>query len=256
MVSQSIRSAVDQVMNVFTGKFIGMEQLGFLDRGFFIPQNICVFMQNVFFRTNYSILARSQNDPVAFQVTYVKLMRTIVSLLLVGMTVLIMMAPDVIEILLGTKWLPSVWLLRAGAILSSINLLYFINIDVLKAGGHVAQVFSQYLVLSIMELCAIVAGVAGGLPGMIGCVAAARVLAWIILARRVSATSGFTAGHYGRIFWRPLLYAAAAFIILWILRQIGLSLWVRFVSGVALALVLLAVCWFLDGPQKRVMAKQ
>ena len=256
MVSQSIRSAVDQVMNVFTGKFIGMEQLGFLDRGFFIPQNICVFMQNVFFRTNYSILARSQNDPGAFQSTYVKLMRAIVSLLFVGMTVLIMMAPDVIEILLGTKWLPSVWLLRAGAILSSINLLYFINIDVLKAGGHVAQVFNQYLVLSIMEFGAIVAGVAGGLPGMIGCVVAARVLAWIILARRVSATSGITAVHYWRIFWRPLLYAAVAFLVLWMLRQIGLSLWVRFVSGVVVALVLLAACWFWDGPQKSGMEKQ
>ncbi len=247
MTSQTIRSGAEQALFVCTAKIVGMTSLGFLDRGCFIPANVCMFLQHMFFRTNYAILSRVQSEPHAFRAAYIRLMGMMVALLLSGMGALFICAPDVIEVLIGAKWLPSTRLFQAGCVMSSLNLLFYVHIDVLKAIGQVGKVFRQNAIYAILEVAGVLIGLAWSMPGMVLGVIIARLISGILLAYTVSHNSSITISVQLRVFAWPIVWAIITMLLVGSLRCLDIVLWARFILCALSGVVMVGGCWLLNG---------
>lgn len=244
MTSQTIRSGAEQVINVFTAKFVSLTQLGFLDRGCFIPNNVCVFLQNIFFRTNFTIISRLQKDPVLLRETYMNHMTVFISLLLVGMSALAVSAPVVIEVLIGANWLPATFLFQAGCVMSALQLLFQVHVVVLKAIGRVNRVFHQNLVCAILQVTGVVIGLYWSLTGMVFGVVVARILSWFFSVIALSRSSSIKLRDELYIILRPLPWMLGTILLLGYVRRLGLPLLARFLLCGLSGLVMLVLCWF------------
>jgi teichuronic acid exporter len=228
MIAQTVRSATEQLINVLTARYIGMAALGFYDRGRFIPSSLSQVAQRVFFRTTLPLLAVVQNDKEEFRCVYLKLVNKVMVVCLFSATGVFLCAPEIIEVLLGAKWLPSLWFFRAGSVLSLVNLMFLLNVDVLKSKGFVSEVFKMNIVYAVFEGVGVIIGFSGGVRGMVLGAMGASVLALFLLMRAVSKAGAITISDQYRALREPILCAFIATPILWSVRQLSAEASIRF----------------------------
>lgn len=228
MLSQTIRGLSEQLINVLTARYVGIAQLGYFDRGRFIPNNVANFISSIFLRTNLPVLSKLQHDENEFRKAYLKLMGTIVSVCMVVMTGLVICAPEIIEIILGPKWTTSVWFFRASCIMSSIYLLFLINLDVLKSKGAIASFFRQNMLYSVLQTVCVVGGLYWGIRGMMVGGIVACFLSNSMLMLATDQVSHISIRDQLCVFLRPILWALLTAVVLLSVKQMDLILWVRF----------------------------
>lgn len=93
---------------VLIGKFFSPATLGFYTRAFSLRNQVAKYSSNSLGKIFFPVLSQLQNDEKQYQTVYFKVISVIsfVTFLLVGM--LFVMGSDIIVILFGEKWLPSV----------------------------------------------------------------------------------------------------------------------------------------------------
>ena len=243
LISQTIRGLSEQLTNVLTARYIGMASLGYYDRGRFIPGNVASFLQCMFFRNNLTILSKLQHDEEEFRSVYLKLIGTIIAVCMLLMTGLAVCAPEIIEIILGPKWAPSVWFFRAGCIMSSIYLLFLINLDILTAKSNIASLFKQNLIYTGLQIVGVGGGLFWGLRGMMTGSIAGCLISCLLLIRAVDRISHITVKDQLSVFIRPVLWSSLTAGLLWGVRHLGLSLWVNFILCGAVGALMMAILW-------------
>jgi O-antigen/teichoic acid export membrane protein len=227
-LSQTIRDTSEQLINVLTARYIGLAPLGYYDRGKFIPGNLSSFINSIFVRTNLTVLSKVQHDEPKFREAYLKLIRTMASLCIFIMTGLAVCAPEIIEVVLGAKWLPSTWFLRANCVMISLYLLFITNLEVLKAKGAVSVLFWQNILYAGLQAAGVGMGLRWGLPGMVLGGIAACFFSCITLGLAVGRISHITIGDQARAFIRPAIWSLLTAGVLWVIRQSDQSVWIRF----------------------------
>ncbi len=239
VISQTIRGFSEQLINVLTARYIGIVSLGYYDRGRFIPGNATSFVQSIFFRTNLALLSRLQHDDAEFRKVYLKLMETIASACMIMMTGLAVCAPELVEVLLGAKWLPSIWFFRAGCVMSSIYLLFLINQDVLKAKGAISSLSRQNIIYAGLQVVGVCGGLFWGVCGMVTGGIAACFASCILLMMSVRRWSSIAVVDQICIFKVPVMWSLLTGGVLWGIKLAGPSVWWRFwlcgAAGAAIA---------------------
>lgn len=245
--SQTVRTLASQLINVLIAKVGSLHVLGFYDRGNIIPQNAGYSLSNIFSRTNFPVLAKLQNDETAFRETYIKFLQITSAAYFILMAGLAVCAQDIIRILMGEKWLPSVWFLQANCAAFSFYVIFTGNADLLKAKGRMMTFFRYNMLGAGMQIVGVLSGMPWGAKGMVVGSIFAQGLSCIPLAVAVSRNSLVTVRDQLRALCRPFAGAAAVGAGLLSIRLIGLPLYPRFIlSGMVGAGVIL-LYWRTDG---------
>lgn len=239
VASQTIRGFSEQLLNVLMARYVGMASLGYCDRGRFIPGNAAGFVQSIFFRTNLTMLSKLQHNESEFRDAYLRLVGTVAAVCIVGMTGLAVCAPEIIEIVLGAKWLPSVWFFRAGCVMSSIYLFFLMNQDALKAKGAVPSLFRHNLSYAGLQALGVCGGLFWGARGMVTGGIAACLVSCLLLMISVKKRSCITVVDQLGSLKVPVLWSLLAGGVLWGIQRAGLPVGWRFglcgAAGAAIA---------------------
>jgi O-antigen/teichoic acid export membrane protein len=244
MVSQTIRGLSEQLVNVLTARHVGMTALGYYDRGRFIPGQVVLFSRSIFSRTNFSVLSKLQHDDVEFRKAFIDLMGVLATVCMLSMTGLAVCASDIVEIVLGAKWIPAVWFFQTSCIFSPLYLIFLTNQEVLKAKGAVSALSRLNFIYAGLQVIFVFSGLHWGGRGMvvgsiIGCLLT-YMASTIIVSRigRIAIFSQLT------IFIRPLAWSLTTGAVLWSVRQIGLGLVYRFsICAILGAVAFVAANW-------------
>lgn len=228
MVSQTIRGFSEQLINALGARYVGMTPLGFYDRGRFIPGNAATFVQCIFFRTNLTLLSKLQHRDDEFRSVYLDFLQVVIpfcSLLLTGLAVC---APEIIEVVLGAKWLPSIWYFRAGCVMSGLYLFFLINQEALRAKGAVAELFRQNIIYAILQVVFVSIGLVAGLPGMFAGLILGCGVSCLLHMRVVGMKSLITVSSQFRVLVKPFFWALfMTLLMLWIRLNVA-ALWIKF----------------------------
>ena len=149
------------------------------------------------------------------------------------MTGLAVCAQDVILVLLGKKWIPSVWFLQANCVAFSIYIVFTANSELLRSKGRTGIFFRYSMICAGLQVTGVVVGMFWGIKGMVAGDILARGLVCIPLVMAVGKISTVTARCQMRTLLRPLVGAAAVGAGLMAVRLTGMPLFPRFIlSGI------------------------
>ncbi len=101
-----------QLDNFFIGTFVGVTALGFYDRAYRIAQWPGILFNAVLARTAFYTYARLQEDRERLRRAAAMVMWLIAMVALPASVMLFIIAPDLIVLLYGERWLPSAWFAR------------------------------------------------------------------------------------------------------------------------------------------------
>lgn len=228
LISQTVRGFSEQMINVLGARFVGLTDLGFFDRGRFIPSSAEQVGLAVFTRTNLTALSRANKSDREFSDTYFKLNRMIIPLFCMGTTGIGICAPEIIETILGVRWLPSVWFLRAGCVMSALRVFFIFSQDILKAKGAIKALFKQNIIYAALQVIGVILGLRWGFRGMIlGAIAACSIscfLQTVVISRH----SPIVMRDQVTLLLGPLVKSLVVAGGLLVVKQIDATVWVRF----------------------------
>lgn len=247
LLSQVFRASAGQFINVILAKQISSTVLGYYDRGRVIPQNFGLSMVSIFSRSNFPILSKLQNDETELRDTYIQFLRIRAVAFLLPLVGLAVCADDIILILLGAKWVPSVWFLQASSLSFIFLGLFSANSELLLAKGFSNANFRYNMICAGLQIAGVLAGIPWGAKGMVMGDLLGRALACVPLMVSVGKNSLISIGSQLGALMRPLFGALMLTIILWGVRSLGWQLWPRFVVCVLVGGVASLVFWYTDG---------
>ena len=158
IISESIRSSIDQFINIIIAKNFSQSNLGYYDRGKFIPENIHNSIKMIFGQTNFAVLSHLKSNNNNLSTTFLDFLkiRSVIIIILLGS--IFICANDIVLILLGQKWMASVWFLKT-LCLSFAFLSFFIsNQELLKALGKIRLLFKLNILSALIQIIMVLLG--------------------------------------------------------------------------------------------------
>jgi len=180
-VSQIARGVAGQFINVLIARRYSSAELGYFDRGRLIPMNLSTSLGNVFTRVNVSTLSRIQHEHKELQKSFGEMQKLGLGLCTILLTSLTVYAHEIVVILLGSKWIPSIWYFQTGCVAAWIYLYWTVNADLLRAIGNVKNYFYIGIVCAILQITGVFVGGNWAIQGMIIGDLVARGLGLLIL---------------------------------------------------------------------------
>ena len=136
LCSGMINTIYENLYTLVIGKAFTASQVGFFNRGDHFAQLPTKTIQEMVVKVNYPILSSMQDDEVKLTDTYKKLLAAPMFLLYPILTLLIVLAAPLVEILIGAKWLPCVPILQIICIGCMFDPLTHINLNLLYVKGR------------------------------------------------------------------------------------------------------------------------
>jgi O-antigen/teichoic acid export membrane protein len=249
MFSQIVRVVSGQWINVLIARQVSMDMLGFYDRGRVIPHNLGYSLANIFARTNFPVLAKLQNDPAGFRATYLRFIQVTAAIFFMLMTGLAVCAHDLVVIILGERWLPSVWFLQANCAAFSFFVVFNANAEVLRAKGMTNRFFRYNMLCAGLQLTGIFLGIPWGAKGMVLGDLIARGIACIPLVWAIGRMTAITPLDQLRCLLRPVAGALVLAGLLIMVQGQPWIVWIRFIVSGVVGLAVLFGYWWLNGRQ-------
>jgi O-antigen/teichoic acid export membrane protein len=136
LCSGMINTIYENLYTLVIGKAFTASQVGFFNRGDHFAQLPTKTIQEMVVKVNYPILSSMQDDEVKLTATYKKLLAAPMFLLYPILTLLIVLAAPLVEVLIGAKWLPCVPILQIICIGCMFDPLTHINLNLLYVKGR------------------------------------------------------------------------------------------------------------------------
>ena len=136
LCSGMINTIYDNLYTLVIGKAFTASQVGFFNRGDHFAQLPTKTIQEMVVKVNYPILSSMQDDEAKLTATYKKLLTAPMFLLYPILTLLIVLAAPLVELLIGAKWLPCVPILQIICIGCLFDPLTHINLNLLYVKGR------------------------------------------------------------------------------------------------------------------------
>lgn len=250
LISQTFRTVAGQLINVLIAKRVSAAALGYYDRGRVIPQNLGYSLANIFGRTNFPVLAKLQHDEVAFRDTYLKFLGITSSTYFMLMTGLAVCAKDLVVILLGERWVPSVWFLQANCVAFSIYVIFTANSELLRSKGRTGIFFRYNMICAGLQIAGVIAGIPWGAKGMVAGDVLARALVCIPLMLAVGRISLVTLKCQLLALLRPFAGAVMIALMLSLIKLTGLQLWPRFIVSGMVGAGMIFIYWRFGKPRR------
>lgn len=233
MCSQFIRAIADQTINVFIGKKYSVVNLGFYERGRLIPQNLGFSLQAILLRSNFPILSMLKEDGEGLRGMYLHLLGSACGIVILMYSGLLVYADEVVSILLGDKWLPSVWFLQVSCLSFFFYILYTMNMDLVRAIGDTRLIFRVNIVSSCVQVAGVILGGYWGIQGMVIGDLVGRFIGSFIMMLFVQCICPVSVGEQFKVLVKPAILACFMALVLLVFRNHVDAMWLR-VSGGAL----------------------
>ena len=146
LCSGMINTIYENLYTLVIGKAFTASQVGFFNRGDHFAQLPTKTILEMVVKVNYPILSSMQDDEAKLTATYKKLLAAPMFLLYPILTLLMVLAAPLIEILIGAKWLPSVPILQIICIGCMFEPLTHINLNLLYVKGRTDLVLKLELI--------------------------------------------------------------------------------------------------------------
>lgn len=243
LVAESMRSFSAHLINMLIARNYSTTELGYYDRGRVLPQTIGGSCGLVFGKSNFAVMSRIHDQKVMLSRMYTGFLRASVGTVFIIMTGLCVCAEDLIIILLGEKWLPSLWFFQISTILASLYMIWRCSCDLISAMGFAREFLHYSLWGSAAQIVGVTAGafisikamVIGDLIGQL-----IAVVAMLILVRKVAGISYLLQISSIGI---GLVFALALAVTLSFIQSVGHLLWVRVICSSSICLLCLFLFW-------------
>lgn len=147
VLSSLINSIFGQTLNFLLAKFYSPIQLGFYSRAELIGGAISTTLSNTIEKVSFPVLSKIQNNDKALKNAFLKLIQTGMLFSFFITSIIYLEANDIINILLGEKWLVSVNYLQIICFAFVFHPLHSINLSILKVKAKI----SFYLRIEIIK---------------------------------------------------------------------------------------------------------
>lgn len=241
--SQVVRLACAQLINVLMVTRISATMLGFFDRGKIIPQNLAYSLVNLFGRSNFPALARLQSDEPAFARLFLRFLSVSSAtyfMLLMGLAVC---AENVVRVLLGDQWLPSVWFMQASCVAFMIYIVFTANAELLRAKGRTRDYFRHNMTCAFCQVTGVLAGMSWGAQGMVVGDIIGRAVSCLLIIPAVGKISDVTPIAQLRTLFFPLIGGLVVAAPLWGIQQLSGPEWARLFASGFVGLLLMLAYW-------------
>lgn len=164
-----VNAIFDNLYTLVIGKFYAPAQVGFYHRARSFERLPSRNFDRIGGRVLFPLLSMAQDDPLHMRKGMVRVCRLIAFTIFPVMLFMFVVAPDMIILLIGEKWLPSALLLQILCFSGALQSLQVMNMQALSARGHADLFFrlsfikrgiSMVILFSVVwhGLTAIVAG--------------------------------------------------------------------------------------------------
>lgn len=167
LISGLINTIYQNIYYVVIGRFYSASQLGQYTRA---EQFNSVFSSNltsVVQRVSFPVLSSIQDDPVRLKEAYRKVIKSTMLVAFACMMGLAAIAKPLILILIGAKWLQSVYYLQIICLAGMLYPLHAINLNILEVKGRSDLFLKLEILKKIIGFCPIVLGVLYGIEFML-----------------------------------------------------------------------------------------
>ncbi len=182
---------VRNIDNLLVGRYLGATALGFYAFGytvFLAPLNDLGLLNRVMF----SALSRIQDDETRMKRGFLRATEYATMIVLPMMVGLSLVAPLVVEVLFGAKWLPSVPIIRLLSLAGFFQLIMTFGPITLQAAGRPDLRLQLAVLSALLYLPAFVVGLQWGIVGVAAGYLVATLVMFPILYRFVSRLMGLT----------------------------------------------------------------
>ncbi|MDD3534867.1 MAG: lipopolysaccharide biosynthesis protein [Candidatus Cloacimonetes bacterium] len=167
LLSSIIHSIYKNIYSLVIGKYYSAEQLGYYSRANQFKSYITGSIESSTQRVTYPVLASINEDNHKLKDAYVKLLKLVFFITATLLGMLFVNAKEVVLLLVGEKWAPSIVYLQILCFGGVLYPLQLINLNVIKAKGR----SDLYLFIEILEkifsIPAIVLGVIYGMNALV-----------------------------------------------------------------------------------------
>ncbi|VGO21028.1 Teichuronic acid biosynthesis protein TuaB [Pontiella sulfatireligans] len=131
----------DNIYLVIIGRVYSASDLGFYQRSKQLVMLTSYSLSQVISQVNFPLISRIQNDPIRMRYISEKIFRSTMLLILPIMTGLALIAPSLIQVVFGEKWMPCISYFQALCVVGILYPLNLLNLDILKALGRSDLIF-------------------------------------------------------------------------------------------------------------------
>ena len=241
LICQTIRSASNQMINVLTAKYYSPTLLGYYERGGLIPRTMMLSVGNVLTKVNFTSLSKLQKDPERLRVTFLSFFSVGIGATVMTLASMAVFTDEIVYVVLGEKWLASVWFFQMACLISITHVFFIMNVDLLKALGKTGVFFKGNMISAGVQILFVLCGLRWGISGMIIGDLCARVFAVTLMAFIVARNSSIQVKDQMAELIKALYWIIPLVVGLYSIKMGIDSLIARITSGV---LVFTGMMWF------------
>lgn len=149
----------NNIYNILIGKYFTMADLGYFNKGYQLPQIICLYVFGAITSVLLPTMAQAQNDIARLKRITRKVTRTSAYIIFPMMTGLATVGDRLVPFLFSEKWVPCVPIYCAACVIYAVNPCRSINIQLLYAKGKSSSVMIIEMMRFLLLILGLVIGV-------------------------------------------------------------------------------------------------
>ena len=159
LVSGFLGSLTDDIYNAVIGKSFSPQSLGYYSRSQQFANIFSINIATVVNRVSFPVLSPLQNNPQKLKAAYSRIIRCTMLITFVLMLGLAAVAKPFILVLIGEKWLTSVYYLQIICLYAMLNPLHVLNLNVINVVGRSDLTLKLKVIKTILSLIPILLGI-------------------------------------------------------------------------------------------------
>lgn len=194
-LSQVVNRIVTQLDTLIVGKVFHATTVGFYTRASSLNSLVTSFSSSSIARVSFPLLSQLQSDPVRFQRTYLTMIELIAFASFGLSGSLVFAGPDLIVILFGDVWMPSIYVFQILVLMSFTYPVGLLIVSTFLAAGKSKENFWFGNIKRVISLLPLPVALVWGFEPFLYSVVAAAYLNWILnnwfvmLSFKISLTS-------------------------------------------------------------------
>ena len=199
--------------NLLVGRFLGSSALGFYERAYFLMQMPGTYLGLVIDRVMFPALAQIQHDRRLLAASYLRVVALVAAIMAPLSAALMILAREVVLVVLGPTWLPSVPALQVLLACVMFRTCSRVGDSLARATGTVASNAVVKTGYAVAAVAGTLAGLPWGLVGVAFGVTAANILHFVAMTALSARTTGTTLRDFGLAMLPGARLAAVAALV-------------------------------------------
>lgn len=242
LISGLIDTLYKNIFYVIIGKFHTVRSLGEYTRAEQFASIFSANLTGVIQKVSYPVLSSMQDDPQRLKQGYRRIIKTSTIICFALMLGLAAVAKPLIVILIGEKWLPSVYLLQILCFSEMLYPLHAINLNILNVRGRSDLFLRLEIIKKIIAIPMLLVGIYYNIPAMLWCSVLMSYTAYFINAHYSAGLIDYPVSEQVKDILPSLLVSLLVAGVMWSITLLDfnnyLTLFIQLITGIFLAIVI------------------